>query len=151
MQPWGRLATLGLGATALLGGQLMALVALTWWYGQGLSHLPDFGSDGVAISLVIFVSTPVQVALLVLFAARASESAADYLGFIVPRRGEVMIGIGAIVALIVVGNALSWLLGRNIVPAFQTDIFRTASAEGSAASCFAAGCASRPTPGRCSR
>jgi CAAX protease family protein len=130
MQPWGRLATFGLGATALLGGQLMALLALTWWYRQGLSHLPDFGADGVAISLVIFVSTPVQVALLMLFAARASESAAVYLGFILPRRGEVLIGIGAVVALIVVGNTLSWLLGRNIVPAFQTDIFRTASAAG---------------------
>ncbi len=130
MKPWGRLATFGLGATALLGGQLMALAALTWWYGKGLSHLPDFGSDGVAITLVIFVSTPVQVGLLVLFAARASENAADYLGFMLPRRGEVLLGIGAVVALIVIGNTLSWLLGRNIVPVFQTDIFRTASAEG---------------------
>ncbi len=130
MQPWGRWATLGLGLAALFGGQAAALVALQWWFGRPLTQMPDFSGDGVAVTIVIFVSIPVQLALLFLLAQKPGGSAADYLGLKVPSRGELMVGIAAIVAMIVVGNALSWLLGHFIVTPFQLDIYRTAEAAG---------------------
>jgi CAAX protease family protein len=129
-QAWGRWATLGLGIVALMGGQAAALVALTWWYGASIAHMPDFSGDGVAVSIVIFVSTPVQLALLWLMAQRPGGSAADYLAFRLPSRSEVLFGVGVTVALIVVGNAVSWLFGRFIVTNFQLDIYRTAAAAG---------------------
>jgi len=61
IKPWGRGATFALAAVALLAGQMVALLALTWWYGQSLGHLPNFSGDGAAISLIIAVSTPVEV------------------------------------------------------------------------------------------
>ena len=130
IKPMGRVTTLALAAFALLTGQLAALLALTWWYGRSLSQLPDFSGDGDAITLIIAVSTPVEVLLLALFARRAAASAADYLGLIWPRRGEVVFGVAATVAMIVAGNGLSWLLGRNLVTPFQLDIYKTASAGG---------------------
>lgn len=130
MQPWGRWATLGLGLAGLFGGQAAALVALQWWFGRPLTQMPDFSGDGVAVTIVIFVSIPVQLALLFLLAQKPGGSAADYLGLKVPSRGELMVGIAAIVAMIVVGNALSWLLGHFIVTPFQLDIYRTAEAAG---------------------
>jgi CAAX protease family protein len=130
IKPYGRAATFGLAVFAMLAGQMAALLALTWWFGRGLTHLPDFTGDGTAITLVIVVSTPVQVLLLALFARRAGASAAKYLGLIWPRRGEVIFGIAGTVAVIVAGNVLSWLLGRGLVTPFQIDIYRTASAGG---------------------
>jgi membrane protease YdiL (CAAX protease family) len=130
MKSWGRFATLGLGFVALLAGQMAALATLTWWYRLGLSQLPKFDGDGVVVTLIIAVSTPVEVMLLALFAQRTGESAADYLGWIWPRRSHVVFGITAIVVFIVVGNAGSWLLGRDIVTTFQTDITATALAAG---------------------
>ena len=130
MQPWGRWATLGLGLVALLGGQAAALVALQWWFGRPLTQMPDFSGDGVAVTVVIFVSIPVQLALLFLLAQKPGGSAADYLGLKVPSRGELMVGISATVALIVVGDVLTWLLGHFLVTPFQLDIYRTASAAG---------------------
>ena len=91
----GRGATLALGVFALLAGQLAALLALTWWFGRSIGHLPDFSGDGAAITLVIAVSTPVEVPLLALFARRTGASAAAYLGLIWPRRGEVVFGVAA--------------------------------------------------------
>lgn len=130
MTPWGRFATFGLGFIALMAGQLTALTALSWWYGRALSQIPDLGGDGVGVTLIIAVSTPVEVALLMSFARRTGASAADYLGWVWPRRGQVVFGVATIVAFIVVSNIVSWLLGRGIVTDFQVDIYRSASAAG---------------------
>jgi uncharacterized protein len=128
-KPWGIFATLVLAVIALLGGQFAAITAMAWYAG-GLHAVPFLNDDGVAVTLLIFISTPVQVALLSLFARRAGGGVADYLGLVWPRRSEVLFGIAAIVIFIVAGNALTWLLGRNIVTDFQVNIYRTASAAG---------------------
>ena len=130
IKPLGRGATFALAVFALLAGQLAALLALTWWFGRGSAQLRNFTGDGVAITLVIAVSTPVEVLLLALFARRTGASAAAYLGLIWPRRSELVFGIAALAVVIIAGNMLSWLLGRGIVTPFQIDIFRTASAAG---------------------
>jgi uncharacterized protein len=130
IKPLGRGATFALGVFALLAGQMAALLALTWYFGRSIGHLPDFSGDGAAITLVIAVSTPVEVALLALFARRAGAGAAAYLGLIWPRRGEVVFGVGATIALMIAGNVLSWLLGRGLVTQFQIQIYTTASAGG---------------------
>lgn len=127
---WGRGATFALAVFAVLAGQFTALLALTFWYGQTLGHLPNFSGDGAAITLIIAVSTPVEVALLALFATRAGANAVQYLGLTWPKRGELLFGLAATVAMIVAGNVLSWLLGRNLVTPFQTDIYITASTAG---------------------
>jgi len=128
--PWGRWATLGLGLIALFASQAVALLALTRWYGAGIAHLPDFSGDGVAVALIIFVSIPVQLLLLYVMVQARGIGVSDYLGLQLPRRGELGFGIALTVALIVVGNVISWLLGHLIVTPFQLDIYRTASAAG---------------------
>ena len=127
---WGRWATLGLGVVALLAGQLAALMALAWWYGLGLAHWADIARDGVAVTLLICISTPVQVALLALFARRAGTTATNYLGLTRPRKRDLALGVLAVVILIVAGDEITWLLGLNVVTPFQSDIYRTASAAG---------------------
>jgi CAAX protease family protein len=130
VQPWGRFATFGLGVVAMLIGQFVALMALVLWVGQGLAHLPDFSGDGVAVALIIVVSTPVQVGLLAAFVGMRRQHPFPYLGIILPRRSEVVFGIAVTLALIVAGDVLSWLLGASIVTPFQRDIVRTASEAG---------------------
>jgi membrane protease YdiL (CAAX protease family) len=129
-QPWGRWATLGIAIVALLGSQAAAILMLAWWYGVGIAHLPDFSGDGVAVTLIIFVSMPLQLVLLYLAAQRPGGDAADYLGLRLPRRRELVFGIAITVAMIIVGNGVSWLLGRDIVTPFQVAIYRTAAAAG---------------------
>ena len=130
IKPWGRLATFGFGFLALMVGQFTALVALTLWLGQDLTRMPDFSGDGVAVTLIILVSTPIQLLLLAAFARMAKSNPFTYLGLTMPRRSEVVFGVAVTVALIIAGNTLSWLLGNNIVTPFQSDIFRTAAEGG---------------------
>jgi membrane protease YdiL (CAAX protease family) len=129
-KPWGRFSTLALAIVALLIGQTAAILALAWWYGLPLGLLPDFSGDGAAVTLIILVSTPIQVGLLVLFAQPRAGRATVYLGLTLPRRSEVVFGIAAVAAAVVVGDVVSWLLGHSVITAFQSDILRTASAAG---------------------
>ncbi len=129
--PWGRWATFGLGLAALLAGQLAALAALAVWYGVSVAGLPDFTGDGPGVTVIILASAPVQALLLAVFAWVKGASAQDYLGLAWPRRSDLVFGMVAVIGLIVAGDALSWLLGRNIVTSFQSDIYRTAAAAGS--------------------
>ena len=130
MNPWGRLSTLALSAVVLLASQTIALAALVWWYGIPLAHLPAIGGDGIAVSIVILVSTPIEVLMLALLAQRTGISASEYLGWRLPRRADVIVGIGAVIGFIILANVVSWLAGRNLVTAFQNDIYTTAAAQG---------------------
>ena len=108
-----------------------------WWAALGdcgaecvvwisiLEQVATVTQDGGAIVLFIFVSAPVQVAVLVL-AAAYKGNVLTYLGYKLPRRSEVVFGIAVLAALIVVGDTVSWLAGRNIVDRFQTDIYQAA-------------------------
>ncbi len=114
----------------MFAGQLVALAALAWWHGFSPGQLPDFSGDGVAVTTIIFVSTPVQLVLLALFVGRSGGSVAEYLGLVWPRRSEAVFAIAAVTVAIVAGNALSWLFGLDIVTTFQTELYGTASAAG---------------------
>jgi CAAX protease family protein len=127
---WGRWSTLGLGLMAALVGQIVALAALIWWYGLDLAQLLDLGADGVAVTLIICISTPVEVLLLALMARQAGANAADYLGLRLPRQSDVVVGMIVVLAFIAVADGTSWLLRRDIVTQFQLDIYRTASTAG---------------------
>jgi hypothetical protein len=125
VKPWGIFATFALGAIALIGGQLSGLAAVSRLYGFDLNQVAVISRDGGAFILFICVSAPVQVILL-LAAAGYKGNVAAYLGYKLPRRSEVLFGIAALAALIVVGDVVSLLAGRNIVDPFQSDIYQAA-------------------------
>jgi membrane protease YdiL (CAAX protease family) len=63
--------------------------------------LPDFADDGVAVTLIICISTPVQVLLLAPMARQTGTSAADYLCLTLPHKSDVVVGSTA--------SATGWL------------------------------------------
>jgi uncharacterized protein len=130
VKSWGRWATLGLGLTAMLVGQMAGVTAVIWWYGISLADITDFVSDGVVATVIICISTPVQVFLLALMARWKGSNAADYLGLTLPDRRDVVSGIISVIIFIALADGMSWLLGRDIVTQFQLDLYRTASGAG---------------------
>ena len=136
-RPWGWFATFVLGTVALLAGQLAGMAALVSWYGFDLRNVSVLSQHGAAIIVFIFVSAPVQVAILAL-AAGYKGNIAEYLGYKMPRRGEVVLCVAVLAAMIVIGNTMSWLAGRSIVDRFQIDIYQAADSVGQLPLLFAA-------------
>lgn len=129
IKPWGRVSTLLLGVVSMIAAQLIAFLLTLSLLGMDLTSHADLDGDGVAVSLLILISAPVQIALLMLLAGRRGN-ALDYLGLVIPKRSDVIFGVLAIVALIVVADVVSWLFDRALVTPFQVSIYRTADAAG---------------------
>jgi uncharacterized protein len=130
VKPWGRWATLGLGLIAMLIGQMAALAVLIWGIGLSLGQVPDIASEAIPVILTVCISTPAQVLVLAVMARQTGASATDYLALRLPRKIEVVAGFIAILILVVVGDGVTWLIGREIVSQFQLDTYRTASTAG---------------------
>src|SRR5271166_683188 len=120
---WGRWTILGLGLIAALAAQIPALAAYAYWFGRDFAHWSDLGRDGVAVTVLVCVSTPVQVALLALIARRIGANATDYLGLSVPRKRDVALVVVAGLILFAVGEGVGWVSGHEITTPFQSDIY----------------------------
>jgi hypothetical protein len=89
-------------------------------------RLPDIASDGVAVILIICISTPIQVLLLALMARQAGAEAADYLGLTLPRKSDVIVGIIVVVVFTVMADGTSCLAAISSPHFNSTSIARPA-------------------------
>jgi membrane protease YdiL (CAAX protease family) len=127
--PWGIAPSV---AWLLLAFGLSTLVSVAF-YGVWLHDRPKPDPrtfDGVLLSIGALTSIPVQVAVLCWAARVRRWSAADYFALTVPRRGEIIMAVIAVIALDLTFNLVLWLLGRDIVTPFQVEAYRTAQAAG---------------------
>lgn len=129
---WGWLATVGLALVAAVASQLPALAAVSWLHGYGFSFakLQHMTGDGVAVITLVCVSTPVQVGLIFWFARLRNSSAVEYLALTLPQKRDIVILLLSAALLFAASDGLSWLLGKNVVPSFQDDIYRSAASAG---------------------
>src|SRR5215471_21843588 len=127
MRSWGIAATLGFAVLAFLlglaAGDAVALVAM------GADPSPR-AYDGAAIAVALLVGNPVQVVTLGLAARMTGEDLLAYFALDVPRRRDVIIAVAGLAVLILVADLLTLAFGRELVPAFQLQIHRSAQAEG---------------------
>ena len=128
MKTWGIGWTLFFAVVAFLLGLFAGVDAMR--AATGGADLPRIGYDGAAVAVSLLVGNPIQVVTLA-FAARATgEDLFAYLGLDVPRRRDVIVAVAALAVLIFAGDVLTLALGRDLVPAFQLDLHRSALADG---------------------
>jgi membrane protease YdiL (CAAX protease family) len=127
MKIWGIGATLFFAVLAFVFGQVLGVGAMTIAVGTDLSRSVN---DGAAVAVALLVGNPVQVITLALAARMTGEDLFAYFALDVPSRRDVTIAFAGLALLIVVGDALTVAFGRELVPAFQLEIHRSAQAEG---------------------
>jgi uncharacterized protein len=128
MKVWGIWATLAFAVLAFVLGQAMGYAVLS------LVKTIDPGrvdTDGTAIAIYTLISNPVEIVTLVLAIQLLGTNALEYLGIDMPHRRDVAIAIAALAATIVAADAMTYALGKDMVPAFQIELHRTAREQGS--------------------
>src|SRR6266849_9722839 len=135
MKTWGILATLAFAALAFLLGQAVGVGAMTAAMGADLSRT---AYDGAAVAVSVLVGNPVQIVTLALAARMTGEDLLAYFALDVPRRRDVIIAVAGLAVVILVGDALTLAFGRELVPAFQLQIHRSARADGALLSLWVA-------------
>jgi CAAX protease family protein len=127
MKVWGLWATLGFAILAFVLGQAMGIAALTTVKNFDLTRV-DY--DGTAVAVYTLVGNPVEIITLVLATRLSGSDALAYLGLDIPRRRDIAIAAAGLMAVIVAADGITLALGKEMVPAFQLELHRTAQAEG---------------------
>jgi membrane protease YdiL (CAAX protease family) len=135
--PWKFWATCGWTAVILIGwgiAQLVVVVGLLLYTGAwGEISEADVGklsSNAFVLSSVSILSGIVEVGIVALAVRFARCRFADYLGLVWPSRTWLWIGLACLVVLLPLADVSSWLTGRDIVPPFVIDAYRSARESG---------------------
>jgi uncharacterized protein len=127
MKVWGLWATLGFAILAFVLGQAMGIAALTMVKNFDPTRV-DY--DGTAVAVYTLVGNPVEIITLVLATRLSGSDALAYLGLDIPRRRDIAIAAAGLMAVILAADGMTLALGKEVVPAFQLELHRTAQAEG---------------------
>jgi uncharacterized protein len=127
MKVWGLWATLGFAILAFVLGQAMGIAALTMVKNFDPARV-DY--DGTAVAVYTLVGNPVEIITLVLATRLPGSDALAYLGLDIPRRRDIAIAAAGLMAVILAADGMTLALGKEVVPAFQLELHRTAQAEG---------------------
>jgi CAAX protease family protein len=129
--PWGLWATLGWVILAFVLSSVAGVVVVLIWRPEAImSGGADMLRDGTLISITTVASSVVQVSTLALAARLARWPVGEYLGLVRPATRPALIAIAVLVVFLLGYDALTYLLGRDIVTPFQVDTYRTARDSG---------------------
>jgi membrane protease YdiL (CAAX protease family) len=128
MKVWGIWATLAFAILAFVLGQAMGFAVLSTLKTIDPGRV---ATDGTAVAIYTLISNPIEIVTLVLAIQLLGSNARDYLGIDIPHWRDVAIAVAGLAATIAAADALTFALGKDMVPAFQIELHRTARAQGS--------------------
>jgi uncharacterized protein len=125
--PWGLWATLGWVILAFVLSAIAGFVVVLIWRPDAImSGGADMLKDGPLISVTTVASGVVQVGTLALAAKLARWPTGEYLGLVRPAIRPALIAILILIVFLLGYDALTYLIGRDVVTPFQVDTYRTA-------------------------
>jgi membrane protease YdiL (CAAX protease family) len=130
MRIWGYWATLGWALLAFVAGQLLALAILVLLRISDLDTLINAPFDGRLVTIFIVIANPIMIAIIALAVLAARAPLVAYLALVMPQPRDVGIGLGCLIALIAISDALLYLGGYPLVPPFQEQSYISAATEG---------------------
>lgn len=134
--PWGLGATTAWGVAALCVWGAAQFVVIAGYVmiqrkAGNTEAIEALASNGFLIAMVTIVASPAWVAVMAFAARRRGWRAADYLALVVPTRGQLVFGFVCMVPLLAAFDVLTYLAGRDIVPPFMSESYKTAVSSGS--------------------
>jgi membrane protease YdiL (CAAX protease family) len=124
-------ATFGWTLLAFALAQMIGTAVVFIWFPEHLPSATSLRYGGTLVALVTLVTNPVLVALLAGIARwRTRTSAAAYLGLTRFTLRDFLVGFLAIAVFAAASDLFSSLIGVDIVPPFQTEVFTSVGTKG---------------------
>src|SRR5436305_3665426 len=142
--PWGLLGTIAwgaLGICAWFAVQFAVIIAVIVWrdtIAPGTVDMHKMANDGFLLAFVTITAAPAWIGVSALAARLRGWRARDYLALVVPRRGEVALGILFLAILLIASDLFTLLVGREVVPGFMREAYLSAQNTGALALFFCA-------------
>jgi membrane protease YdiL (CAAX protease family) len=131
--PWATLAWGAGGAFVLIASQTMGAIAYLAWEGalgpDASARIENLGSNGPTLSAAFLLSTPIVLGYFAFAVRRARVPFADYMALRWPRLRDVLLGLVALAAVLMIAGVGATLSGQEM-PEFMTETFRSAREAG---------------------
>jgi len=130
--PWGLPGTIVWGAAGICVwfiAQFAVIIAFVAWRnttGPGSADLGKMAHDGFLLALVTIIAAPAWIGVSIFAARLRGWRARDYLALIPARRGEAVFGFICLAALLIGFDLFTYFIGRDVVPGFMVEAYRSA-------------------------
>lgn len=130
-EPWKFWASAAWGVAAAavyIAVQSLFGAAILGWWGVDASStdIGRFVLDGTFVALVTLAAAPAEIVLIALAVWWARCGFSDYLALVWPERRDLVIGLACLLVLLPLADLVSYLSGRDVVPLFVREAYRTA-------------------------
>jgi membrane protease YdiL (CAAX protease family) len=134
--PWGLLATAVWGVAGFcvwFAAQFAVIIGYVMSHPEvsDAAAMKAMATNGFLLALVTIVAGPAWIAVMAIAASWRGWRVADYLALAVPRRSEFAFGLVCMAALLIAFDLLTYATGRDVIPAFMFESYKTARASGS--------------------
>jgi uncharacterized protein len=129
-RPWGVVMTLVWAVAAIIVALIASVLTMAVWFDNIPADTPNLVEHTRATETLFIVIVIAGPAVLAMAARLAGWRVADYLALTLPARREAAIATAIVVAFAAGLDALTYLLGMDVVSPFQLDLYRKATAEG---------------------
>jgi membrane protease YdiL (CAAX protease family) len=141
LPPWGFVGTIlwgVLGFVAWFVAQMIVVIVLLAWHGSAdAAELQRLATDALTLAAVTIVASPVWIGIAATAAHWKRWNARDYMALVAPRRRELIFAIGCLVVVLVAFDLFTYALGREVIPRFMIDAYRSAQTPVAVALLFA--------------
>src|SRR5882762_5837573 len=135
-KPWGLLATIVWGVAGFciwFAAQFAVILGYVMTHPEtgDAAVMQAMATNGFLLALVTIVAGPAWIAVMAIAARWRGWRVADYLALVAPRRSEFAFGFACMAALLIAFDVLTYATGRDVVPPFMFESYKTAQASGS--------------------
>jgi membrane protease YdiL (CAAX protease family) len=130
-RPWGIVMTVLWIVLAVIVMMIATLGAIFGLFPEGAMETPGFEKDARAFGILSLVAAASAVAVLLVAAKLAGWRVSDYLALVPPDRGIALQSIAILVVFVMAFDAITYLIGKDVVTPFQIDLYKNAAASNS--------------------
>jgi CAAX protease family protein len=130
-RPWGVMMTVAWTVATVIAIAIASVVAIALWFPDAIVDKSEFVKDARAFGVLFIVTVVTETAVLMVAARLTGWRPTDYLGLILPDRRDAMTAFAWVAGFVLVFDALTYLLGKDVVTPFQIELYNSAAASNS--------------------